>query len=160
MRFVSDFVAGRLSSFDWGTWGENVSSWFYTRNGRPGFLLLRYEDMLSNTESELGKVARFLGIEATRERVTAAVEHSSADRMRSLEATQGNQWVSTKDKRSDIPFVRTASSGLWKEKLPAISIAEIESAWGPLMRELGYELTSTAGSGASTESPELVKEQS
>jgi hypothetical protein len=160
-RFVSDFVAGRLSSFDWGTWGENVSSWFYTRNGRPDFLLLRYEEMLSNTESELGKVARFLGIESTRERVTAAVERSSADRMRSLEATQGDKWVATKDKRSDIPFVRTASSGLWKEKLPAISIAEIESAWGPLMRELGYELTSSAGrSGASIESPELVKEHS
>jgi hypothetical protein len=160
-RFVSDFVAGRLSSFDWGTWGENVSSWFYTRNGRPDFLLLRYEEMLSNTESELGKVARFLGIESTRERVTAAVERSSADRMRSLEATQGDKWVSTKDKRSDIPFVRTASSGLWKEKLPASSIAEIESAWGPLMRELGYELTSSAGrSGASIESPELVKEHS
>jgi hypothetical protein len=80
--------------------------------------------------------------------------------MRSLEATQGDKWVSTKDKRSDIPFVRTASSGLWKEKLPAISIAEIESAWGPLMLELGYELTSSAGSGASMESPELLKEHS
>jgi hypothetical protein len=159
-RFVSDFVAGRLSSFDWGTWGENVSSWFYTRNGRPEFLLLRYEDMLSNTVGELDKVARFLGIESSRERLTAAVERSSADRMRSLEATQGDKWVSTKDKRSDIPFVRTASSGLWKEKLPAISIAEIESAWGPLMLELGYELTSSAPSGASMESPELLKEHS
>jgi hypothetical protein len=105
-------------------------------------------------------VARFLGIESSRERLTAAVERSSADRMRSLEATQGDKWVSTKDKRSDIPFVRTASSGLWKEKLPAISIAEIESAWGPLMLELGYELTSSAGSGASMESPELLKEHS
>src|SRR5258707_14687106 len=130
--FVHDFVAGSLSSFDWGTWGENVSSWFYTRNGRTDFLLLRYEDMLSNTAGELGKVARFLGIDATRERLTAAIERSSADRMRNLEATQGDKWVSTKDKRSDIPFVRTASSGLWKEKLPASSIAEIESAWGSL----------------------------
>jgi hypothetical protein len=158
-RFVSDFVGGRLSSADWGTWGENVASWVYTRNGRPEFLLLRYEDMLSNTESELNKVARFLGIEAPRERLTAAIERSSADRMRTLEATQGDQWVSTKNKRSDIPFVRTASSGLWKEKLPASSIAEIETAWGPPMRKLGYELTTTQSkSSASMESPELVKE--
>jgi hypothetical protein len=158
-KFVSDFVAGRLSSFDWGTWGENVSSWFYTRKGRPEFLLLRYEDMLSNTQNELVKVARFLDIEPAPDRLTAAVERSSADRMRSLEATQGDQWVSTKNKRSDIPFVRTASSGLWKEKLPASSIAEIESAWGPLMRELGYQLTTTQGdSQAKMESPELVKE--
>ena len=142
-QFVSDFVAGRLSSFDWGTWGENVSSWFYTRNGRPEFLLLRYEDMQADAERELSKVARFLGIEATRERLTSAVDRSSADRMRKMEAKEGGEWVTTKNKRSDIPFVRTASSGLWKEKLPAASIAEIEAAWGPLMQELGYSLTTS-----------------
>src|SRR5207244_8991233 len=103
-RFVSDFVAGRLSSVDWVTWGENVSSWFYTRNGRPEFLLLRYKDMLSNMESELTKAARFLNIEPTSDRLASAIERSSAERMRSLEATQGDQWVSTKNKRSDIPF--------------------------------------------------------
>ncbi len=139
--FVSDFVGGRLSSSDWGTWGENVASWVYTRQGRPEFLLLRYEDMLANAESELSKVANFLGAAITPERLAAAVERSSADRMRGLEKTQGDQWVSTKNKRSDIPFVRTAASGLWKEKLPAESIAEIEAAWGPLMSSLGYELT-------------------
>ena len=160
-RFVSDFVAGRLSSFDWGTWGENVASWFHTRNGRPDFLLLRYEDMLNDTAHELSKVASFLGIDPTPERLTAAVERSSADRMRGMEKTQGDQWVTTKNKRSDIPFVRTASSGLWKEKLPAESIAEIESAWGPLMHELGYELQSNPGGPRATaESPELVKEHS
>lgn len=161
-RFVSDFVAGRLSSADWGTWGENVSSWAHTRNGQPGFLLLRYEDMLSNTESELAKAAHFLGIESTPDRLAAAVERSSADRMRNLEAAQGNQWVSTKNKRSDIPFVRTAASGLWKEKLPAGSIAEIESAWGPLLSSLGYELTTSRPEAdrALAGSPELVKEHS
>src|SRR5205085_7699629 len=154
--FVTDFVRGRLSSFDWGTWGENVASWFYTRNGRPEFLLLRYEDMLSNTRSELEKVARFLNIEPAAERLAGAIERSSADRMRKLEASQGEQWVSTKNKRSDIPFVRTASSGLWKDKLPAASIVEIEGAWGALMHELGYE---TASSPAKLDLPELVKER-
>ena len=139
-RFVSDFVAGRLSSVDWGTWGENVSSWFYTRNGRVEFLLIRYEDMLSNTESELAKAARFLNIEPTPDRLAAAVERSSADRMRQLEKTQGGEWVSTKDKREDIPFIGAASPGMWKAKLPESSVAEIESAWAPLMAQLGYEL--------------------
>jgi hypothetical protein len=155
--FVSDFVGGKLSSFDWGTWGENVASWFYTRNGRPEFLLLRYEDMLSDTQSELAKIARFLNIDPTPDRLASAVERSSADRMRKLEASQGEHWVSTKNKRSDIPFVRTASSGLWKEKLPPTSIAEIESAWGPLMRELGYQ--SASAYPTRMESPELVKER-
>lgn len=140
-KFVGDFVTGRLSSFDWGTWGENVSSWFYTRNGRSDFLLLRYEDMQADTARELSKVASFLGIDASHERLAAAIERSSADRMRKLEAKEGGEWVTTKDKRQDIPFVRTASSGLWKDKLPVDSIAEIETAWGPLMSELGYPVT-------------------
>jgi len=157
--FASDFVAGRLSSSDWGTWGENVASWLYTRGSQPQFLLLRYEDMLRDTEAELGKISRLLGMEATPERLRTAIERSSAERMRRLEADQGDQWVSTKNKRSDIPFVRTASSGLWKEKLPASSALEIESAWGPLMRELGYSLTTNRGEyGTAVESPELVKE--
>ena len=162
--YVSDFVAGRLSSADWGTWGENVASWVHTRNGRPGFLLLRYEDMLSHAERELARVACFLGVESTAELLATARERSSADRMRSLEATQAEQWVSTKNKRSDIPFVRTAAAGLWKEKLPDSSIAEIESAWGPLMKSLGYELTAgeaVSGSEGNCDSAgpsKLVKE--
>lgn len=139
--YVSDFVNGRLSSADWGTWGENVASWVYTRQGRPGFLVLRYEDMQDDAAGALAKVARFLGIDATPERLASAIERSSADRMRGMEKTQGDKWVTTKNKRSDIPFVRTATSGLWKEKLPASCVVEIESVWGPVMGTLGYRLT-------------------
>jgi hypothetical protein len=39
-----------------------------------------------------------------------------------------------------MPFIRSAKSGGWKAELPAASVAEIESAWGGLMREMGYEL--------------------
>jgi hypothetical protein len=141
-NYVSDFVRGRLTSADWGTWEENVGSWSSTRRGREGFLLLRYEDMLENTMLETAKIAAFFGITKENERVRGAVERSSAQRMRGLEKAQGQDWVSTKNKRSDIPFVRTAASGQWKSKLSADSIAEIESAWGPLMVALGYELAS------------------
>jgi len=152
--YVGDFVNGRLSSADWGTWAENVASWFYTRKGRPGFLLLRYEDMLSDTPRELARIAEFLGIEATPARLQRAIELSSADRMRGLEKQQAGEWVTTKDKRSDIPFVRTAAGGLWKEKLPRESVAQIETSWGTLMSHLGYQLTTVSTQPAP--SPELV----
>jgi hypothetical protein len=142
-NYASDFVSGRLSSADWGTWGENVGSWVSTRRGQKDFLLLRYEDMLENTMLEVAKIAAFFGMEATAERVRGAVERSSVQRMRGLEKLQGKDWVSTKNKRPDISFVRTAASGHWISKLPKNSIAEIESAWGPLMAALGYELVTT-----------------
>jgi hypothetical protein len=139
-QYVSDFVGARLSSADWGTWGENVGSWIAARQKHPGFLLLRYEDMIVDTERELVKIAVFLGIEPNRQLLANTIDRSSAERMRGLEKTQGSEWVSTKNKRSDIPFIRTASSGGWKNLLPSDAIAVIESAWGPLMSSLGYEL--------------------
>jgi hypothetical protein len=139
-RYVSDCVAGRLISADWGTWGENVGSWVFARGARPGFLLLRYEDLKARTEIELQRIAGFYGITLTAEQSAAVIERSSADRMREMEKTQGKDWVSTKGKRSDIPFVRSAQSGGWHNQLMPEAVAEIEAAWGNIMVQLGYEL--------------------
>jgi hypothetical protein len=143
-QYVSDFVGGRLISAGWGTWAENVGSWVATRQNRPGFLLLRYEDMVADTRRELAKIASLFGIEAHDELLNNTIERSSADRLRGLERLQANEWVSTKNKRTDIPFIRTAKSGGWTTQLPADAVATIEAAWGPLMKSLGYELTSNS----------------
>jgi hypothetical protein len=70
--------------------------------------------------------------------------------MREMEKTQGKDWVSTKDKRSDIPFIGTASTGEWRNKLRPESVAEIESAWGNIMAQLGYELVTRKAESAET----------
>jgi len=119
-----------------------VASWVFARGARPGFLLLRYEDMKAHPERELSRIAHFYGIEPSLERLAIVVERSSADRMRELEKTQGKDWVSTKDKRDDIPFIRTASAGGWKDQLRPEAVAAIETAWGNIMVHLGYELVS------------------
>jgi Sulfotransferase domain len=139
--YVSDFVNGRLISKTWGTWGENVGSWLAACTGSARFLALRYEDMTADTAAQLKRIATFLEVDLSPERLASVIELSSANRMRELEKTQGKDWVSTKDKRSDIPFVRSAVSGGWKAKLPESCIAEIEAAWGPLMQSVGYALT-------------------
>jgi hypothetical protein len=139
-RYIEDFVHGRLGSEDWGTWGENVASWIYTRGWRKEFLLLRYEDMLKDTMFELGRIARFLGIDAQPSVLERAVALSSADRMRELEKAEQDQWIGTKKRRKDIPFVRVAKAGGWRTSLPDASARQIESAWGPIMAYLGYPL--------------------
>jgi hypothetical protein len=140
-RYVDDFVSGRLISADWGTWAENVASWVYTRGHRKDFLLLHYEDMIKDTAAELLRIAVFLGIEADPERLKRAMERSSADRMRDLEKAEADQWIATKNRRKDIPFVRVAKSGGWRASLPVPCVRQIETAWGELMTTLGYELT-------------------
>lgn len=143
-QFVQRFVSGDLEQLQaHGTWGENVGSWLATRQGHGGFLLLRYEDMLKHPERELAKVASFLGLSTTPELLAQAVERSAADRLRTLERTQGSSWIETKKGRQDIPFVRAARAGGWKTGLPEVSVAQIESAWGHLMAQIGYELAAT-----------------
>jgi sulfotransferase family protein len=139
-QYVDDFVSGKLISIGWGTWGENVASWIYTRGKRNNFLLMRYEDMMKNTERELARISEFLDIPLEPQRLKRAIESSSADRMRVLEKLQEDKWVATKNRRKDIPFVRVAKSGGWRTALPASCVQQIENAWGGLMTPLGYEL--------------------
>jgi hypothetical protein len=141
VQYVQDFVSGNLNSKDWGTWGENVASWFYTRGKTKDFLLLRYEDMMADPVGELARAADFMGLKTNSELIEEAVQKSSADRMREMEKRDSKDWVATKRHRQDIPFVRVAKSGGWKEKLPLECVRRIEKAWGETMEELGYELT-------------------
>jgi Sulfotransferase domain len=137
--YVSRFIAGEVD--DYASWGDNVATWLVTRYGSSGFLLLRYEDMFQAPQRELAKVASFLGIEADPPRLDKAVELSSADRMRELEKKDENVYVVTRRTRKDIPFIRTAVCGGWKSTLPLHLAAQIELAWGPIMKTLGYELS-------------------
>ncbi len=149
-RYIGDFVSGRLVSADWGTWGENVGTWVAARHGWPTFLLLRYEDLIADTQSELAKVARFFGVDASPGKLRRAIESSSADHLRELEKKEGGEWVTTKNKRSDIPFIGSAVAGKWKSVLPDAGVEEIESAWGNIMAQLGYELVTRKAESAET----------
>ena len=138
-QFVSRFVRGELNH-PYGTWGENTATWFYTRGNSPRLLLVTYEALQSDGVHQMARIAEFIGVPADPARIAFAIEQSSADRMRELEKKQGHLWSSTKRTRQDKPFVRAAKAGGWKNELSESSVAEIESAWGGLMRELGYEL--------------------
>jgi len=142
-RYVEDFVNGTIGSEDWGTWKENVASWVATRGEDPDFLLLRYEDMVDDTPRQLRRLAAFLGIEASPERMNAVIEMSAAGRLRKLEKEDAQVWVGTKNRRQDIPMIRVATSGGWRSALPESCVARVEQAWGELMITLGYKLVTT-----------------
>jgi hypothetical protein len=138
-KFVDRFLAGQTCPH--GSWAENVSTWLVTRRNDPRFLLLRYEDITADTAGELSKIAAFVGINTTPERIQQAVDRSSADNMRKLEQAQSHLSTLTKTSRKDLPFVRAAGSGGWRTGLPEPLVAKIEAAWAPLMQSLGYELS-------------------
>ena len=82
-----------------------------TRSGRPGFLVLRYEDMIENPARELVKVANLPGNDPSPERCQRRADLNSADRMRKLEEKQGDRVGSNSaSTRQDKPLVPPASS--------------------------------------------------
>jgi hypothetical protein len=148
---MEDFTARFIAAeFDprWGSWSDHVVSWLTLRRARPGFILLRYEDVKSDPARELARLAAFLqnsgfgNIESAPEKLQRAIDLSSPERMRELEKKQAHGWVLTRNTRPDKPFVRTATSGAWKSTLSPSSVALIESAWGSVMQELGYDVVS------------------
>jgi hypothetical protein len=156
---IEDFVPRWMEPEFWpriGSWGDHVTSWLSTRQGKKGFLLLRYEDLKKDPQRALAQVAEFLGIEPSLERLNRAVDLSSADNMRKLEKQESAQWVATTLTRQDKPFVRNATSGGWKAVLPEQTVVYIEKHWGHLMRNLGYELV-TEGSSLAMETTHSEK---
>ncbi|HEY6340653.1 MAG TPA: sulfotransferase domain-containing protein [Bryobacteraceae bacterium] len=148
-EFLPRFMESEIEP-DTGSWRDHVASWMATRGGHKNFLQLRYEEMLANTQKETTKIASFLGLDSNPERIARAVALSSADRMRKLEKEQSRQWKATQKTRQDKAFVRKAEAGGWKSNLPERCVAQIESAWGDVMRSVGYELELMNANGAVT----------
>jgi Sulfotransferase domain len=140
--FVKRFISARVVDYAdrVGTWEEHAMSWVRMRHGNKNFCLVRYEDLLADPVKELRKVSPMLRIDPTPERIERAIKLSSAKEMRSLEKSQSEKWVTTKGTRQDIPFVRDAKSGGWRDRLSEASVRMIEEAWGSTMEDLGYEL--------------------
>src|SRR5580704_156682 len=146
-KYVSRFVAGETYPEN-GSWGEHVASWIMARGGDPRFLLVRYETLLADTVGEVARIADFLGISATDQRLAEVVQWSSADRMRELEAKQSDASSLMKGSRKDMSFVRAAKSGGWRGDLPEPLAEKMESAWPSIMRHLGYGLQFHESPGA------------
>lgn len=140
-KYIADrFIRGDLDV----SWGEHVGSWVGARGSNPNFLLLRYEDLQRDAPTVLHGVAKFLGIDATAAHIATAIERSDSGRMRALEKSQHEKWITTKGHRTDVPFVADAKAGAWRQKLPKSAAVLIESAWTDLIKRLGYDLYDSA----------------
>ncbi|HYU47547.1 MAG TPA: sulfotransferase domain-containing protein [Terriglobales bacterium] len=142
---IEEFVPRWMDGNFWrriGSWADHVNSWLATRQGHEGFIVMRYEDLQANPQRELARAAQFMGMDPDGQRINRAIELSSAANMRKMEETQGKKWVATVHTRSDKPFVRKASSGGWRTALPEKTVVYMEAHWGPIMKQLGYGLSS------------------
>ncbi len=109
----------------------------------PGTTVITYEALKSDPVPAFGRLVEGLGIEAGRGALEAALEASSVDRMRKVEATSGVGQPQAYDfDDPDARRVRKAKVGSWREEMDedtiATMLAEIEKY--PAAREMLEEL--------------------
>jgi hypothetical protein len=132
-EFIEGFVGKGRAVNGFGPWPHHVSSWLDSPiAGTSNFLLVKYEDLRGNPEEWFERIARFLGLQLTRERIQQAVANNSLNRMRKKERDQPQ--VPTND------FVRTGSVQGWRGKLTDPQLELIEQYAGGVLVRLGYPL--------------------
>jgi hypothetical protein len=135
-QYIPRFISGAFDNFK--PWNENVESWLRARAEGKDILLVRYEDLRSDTAERLKQIGAFAKCPTSAVQIAQAIERSSFNTMRDLERRQGAQWVTSARSRTDIAFVRSGSVGGWRNAPGAESMAAIEGRWGATMRRLGY----------------------
>ena len=115
-------------------WGEHVESWMEQAPFLGNRLLtLKYEDVEQSPEKALQRVVEFLGWEISDSAMVFSVKYSEANRMRKAEA------VLPMSKRQDIPFVREARSGQWREVFDSKLNAIYWERFGKWMEKFEYD---------------------
>ncbi len=108
-------------------WVENNSNVLAALEGHPGYLRLRYEDLVADVAGTMRTVFTKLGLPT--EGLVGADMH-----LRSLdEPAEFLQWKAKLSAPAD-----SASVGRFHAELSQAEIAEIETVAGPMMNRLGY----------------------
>lgn len=135
--FLTDFLEGELGNF--GNWAENVGSWLGAKEGDEDFLLVKYEDMLEDTEGEVRRVSRFLGLESSTKQIKEAVQDSKFDSMKEKEQKNKKSAPEFRNTSEDIDFVRKGKTNQWKSFFSDQHIESIDNSFGHLLEKLGYK---------------------
>ncbi|MFX1253471.1 MAG: sulfotransferase domain-containing protein [Promethearchaeota archaeon] len=119
-RYMSKFISGKLDPY--GTWTENIGSWLDARKINPKFLVLFYEKMISQIETEVKRIANFLGKKPDSSTLKKVIELSSATYLRKLSKTI--EYYIRKPR--NFSFVRSVKSGEGQSVLPKSSVQQIK----------------------------------
>ena len=91
---ISEFIFENKGSFD--TIIEFYNSWADKKDYPKDFLLIKYEDMHTDTIKEVGKIIDFIGLQADEDILKDAVEFASFSNMRKIEAENPTKSITLK----------------------------------------------------------------
>jgi estrone sulfotransferase len=132
-QFIIDWLNGRIWPC---SWQEHVNSWTggNIQNKNLNLYVVRYEDLLSDTERQILELTSSLGLNVTKEAVQRAVASANVENMRMKEA----QGMRASEKAQGFQFIGLATSKAWKDTLTLHQLDLINSYAGHAMERHGY----------------------
>jgi len=113
------------------SWSKHYQSWKQFEGPK---LLIRYEDLIEDTETTFQKILKFLYQDINEKKLKQAVKYSSFDYLKDQESSTTFKEKPLKAKN----FFRKGVSGAWKEELNEKQIKCIRENHLDAMKELGY----------------------
>jgi len=130
----------------YGSWRHHIESWCIGDLPWPR-LVLRYEDLRTDTASALARIADFVGWPLSQDRIERAVSDCRPERLRAMEEREmsadrpalfGNRHAARKE-RLGLRFVDSANApGAARFVVPDDLAATFRGAHADLMRHFGY----------------------
>jgi hypothetical protein len=120
-----------------GDWQEHVLSW--TSQERDSVLVIRYEDMLENIESEFRKILLFCGLPIIESDLKMAIEKASFEEMKKNELK--NKDVLKRlghDDNSGIPIIREGKSRGWMSNFNEADLDSFNKKYSQLLTNFRY----------------------
>jgi len=147
----ADSIFGRFANqrrmYPGTSWGDHIRSWKYAaENGKSEILWVGYEDLVRDAEAQMLRIAAFLGVNASKSNIAFAIDASSKDTMKKMEADENGLSFFKKRYKgaSGLQFVdSTTSKELTTGSLWENTATELKSEWmlhnGKAMECLKYD---------------------
>ena len=126
-----------------GSWNFNYNSWKVFKNSNR-YLLIRYEDLVNDTENVYIKILRFINDLSKLKspininKIRKVVKSTTFSRMKKLEEEQGFEESKVNDLGKTVKFFNLGPENNWKNLLSSQIIKKIENKFNKEMLELGY----------------------
>ena len=126
-----------------GSWNFNYNSWKVFKNSNR-YLLIRYEDLINDTENVYIKILRFINdlsklkSSININKIRKVVKSTTFSQMKKLEEEQGFEESKVNDLGKTVKFFNLGPKNNWKNLLSSQIIKKIENKFNKEMLELGY----------------------
>lgn len=116
-------------------WSEHVKFWLDFQKDTDNFLLVRYEDLISDTYQQLQRILNFISLNCDERLIQGAIEASSFSSMKNLEFERGRPY---KSQEGAEVFVRRGAVGDWRNFFSSSEKEIFNRNEGNLLVELNY----------------------